>query len=332
LALTADGKAGGPFASGGAAGATEEPWGDGTLERTPATLVFNPNAGAGGTDPESLRAMLIDAGYDTSYRATHKPEELDSLLKETEGLVVVAGGDGTFREVAKRMVGGDRAVTLLPLGTANNAARTLGIEGPIKQVVAGLRRPRALRIDMIRTRGPWGEELAVEGAGLGVFANVLAAYRPDEGKSLLRAVGAAANALDRENAIRCRVELDGERLDGEYLLVEVMNMKSIGPRVGLAPTADPSDGQFDAVLVHHRNRDALFAYLRGLVTSGLSELRSVEVVRGRKLKVNWRGSAFHADAVSLCSDAREAGSKGMSAQIEIVQGALQLWLPTLPAG
>ncbi|MEX2542760.1 MAG: diacylglycerol kinase family protein, partial [Trueperaceae bacterium] len=295
-------------------GAVEQSCGGASeFEGIAATLIFNPHAGAGGVAPESLQDMLVDAGYRPSYRATEHAEELDGILKESEGLIVVAGGDGTFREVALRTAGSDRPIALLPLGTANNSARTLGIEGPIRQVVAGLRSPRKLAVDLLRARGPWGEELVVEGAGLGLYANVLAAYRPQDGKSLLRAILAAASTLDADTAVRCRVELDGERLDGEYLLVEGMNMRAIGPRLTLAPVADPTDGLLDLVLVRHEKRDALLAYVRGLMTSGLAELPSVELVQGKTVKVNWRGSAFHVDG-NLCDEVSAGATRGFSAQ------------------
>jgi diacylglycerol kinase (ATP) len=295
---------------------------------SPATLIYNVNAGSStGIEPNALQTMLLDAGFEPVYHATERAEELNEIFAATEGLVVVAGGDGTIREVAKRLNGKGRPISILPLGTANNTARTLGVEGTVKQIIAGLANPRSVPLDLARARGPWGEETVVEGAGLGLFANVLSAYRPDEGKSLLRAVGAAANTLGIDAPVRCRLELDGIGFDGEYLLVEVMNMRAIGPRLTLAPEADPGDGFLDLVLVKHENRDALFAYLRGLMTGGLRELPSVDVKRGRNLRVNWRGSAFHVDGISLCDEARESDTKGLSAQIEILPAALEVWLP-----
>jgi diacylglycerol kinase (ATP) len=298
----------------------------------PATLIFNPHAGGGGPAPEQLQEFLADSGYRPMYRATERAEELDEILSDGEGLVVVAGGDGTFREVAKRLVDSHRPVALLPLGTANNVARSLGVDGPVGQLVAGLRTPRIVGLDLVRARGPWGEDVAVEGAGLGLYADILATYQPDHGKSLLRAVGAAASALDAVRAIRCRIELDGVRLDGEYLLVEAMNTRAIGPRLALAPEADPSDGLLELVLVRHDNRDALLAYVRRLVTSGLAELPSVEVVRGRTVRVNWQGSAFHVDGVAHCPESASAETKRYSAQIDLLPAALEVWLPQVPEG
>jgi diacylglycerol kinase (ATP) len=291
-----------------------------------ATLVYNPYAGGGGPDPEQLQGLLAESGFRATYRATERAEQLDEILGESTGLIVVAGGDGTFREVAKRLVTLDRPVTLLPMGTANNVARTLGIEGQPRQLIAGLRTPQVAHLDLLRARGPWGEELAVEGAGIGVYADILASYRPDAGKSLLRAVGAAASTLDADRSVRCRIEVDGERFDGDYLLLEAMNTRAIGPRLSFAPEADPTDGLLDLVLVRRDNRDAALAYFGRLVMSGLAELPSVEGVRGRSVRVNWRGSGFHVDGISLC-DSRGAETKGYSAQIDVLPAALEVWLP-----
>lgn len=292
-----------------------------------ATLIFNPHAGGGVVAPEEIVELLDEAGFRTQYIPTEQPEDLDEVLRHASGLVVSAGGDGTLREVAKRLRDAPNPLTVIPLGTANNTARTLGVEGSPQQLIPGLRSPDRVFLDLIQARGPWGAEVALEGAGLGLFANVLAAYHPDQGKSMLRALGAAANTFDSGAGARCRVELDGKRLDGEYFLVEAMNMQAIGPRLMLAPDADPTDGLLDVVLVRHEGREPMFTYLRRLMTNALAASPSVTVQRGSSLKVNWRNSAFHVDGLSLCDDAREAQTKGFSAQIDVIPAALEMWLP-----
>lgn len=303
-----------------------------TAGRPEATLIYNAHAGSGaGPDAEELVSLLDDAGFEARYRPTESAADLDQIFKDDAGLVVVAGGDGTIREVAKRLVNKPRPLAIIPLGTANNTARSLGIDGNVAQLIAGLRSPRRQRLDVARARGPWGDEFMLEGAGLGLFANVLAAYNPEAGKSLMRAVAAAANNLG-DAPVRCRIELDGERLDGDFLMVEILNMQAVGPRLALAPEADPGDGLLDLVLVRHENRDAWLAYLRGLVTKGLRKLPSVEVLRGRELKINWRGSAFHVDAQPYCEGGLGSDTKRFSAKIELVPGAIELWLPGTETG
>ncbi len=50
-------------------------------------------------------------------------------------------------------------------------------------------------------------------------------------------------------AIQLKMALDGRDLTGDYVLLEAMNIRSIGPNLRLAPDADPGDGLLDIVLV-----------------------------------------------------------------------------------
>ncbi|MDX1413356.1 MAG: diacylglycerol kinase family protein [Candidatus Promineifilaceae bacterium] len=96
-----------------------------------ATIIYNTNAGGiSAAEVEDLQDGLRDAGYEPVYKATSCIEDLNPILANAKGLIVSAGGDGTARPVILRLVGRDDVLfTPLPMGTANNVCRTLGIEG-----------------------------------------------------------------------------------------------------------------------------------------------------------------------------------------------------------
>jgi diacylglycerol kinase (ATP) len=82
-----------------------------------------------------------------------------------------------------------------------------------------------------------------------------------------------------------RVCVDGIDLSGDYLAVEVLNIRFAGPNVPIAPTADPTDGLLDVVLIGEDERMSLLAYLDdrlGLASGALPETRSG---RGRLIEI-----------------------------------------------
>jgi len=89
-------------------------------------LVHNPKAGSEEHQGEDLIKVLTRAGQKAIYESS-KAKGMAKALKKID-LVLVAGGDGTVSEVACRLVALKSKVPLsmLPLGTANNFARTLG--------------------------------------------------------------------------------------------------------------------------------------------------------------------------------------------------------------
>src|SRR4051812_45065449 len=113
------------------------------------TLIHNPGAGRQGPrQATELRALLEDAGYNVRYRSA-KEDGWKRALKKDADLIVVAGGDGTVGKVARRVVGRGVPVALLPSGTANNIARTLGqLERPFEELVRGWEKARRIKLNV----------------------------------------------------------------------------------------------------------------------------------------------------------------------------------------
>ena len=307
-----------------------------------ATLVYNGNSGgAARASAEDLKVLLGEQGYSPVYKATSSEEELDPILEDASGLVVAVGGDGTLRAVATRLVGKDASLAVVPLGTANNVARTLGLTGSPDEIIRGLRQPKKLAFDVGHVRSPFGEDYFVEAAGCGLFADLLYDYDPEKGKSVLRAVGTVREVLVGYEPEHWDVTLDGKVLSGKYLGIEVLNTKATGPRLKLAPDADPSDGLFDVVCVRPPETDKLLDYVGTLLSDSFDALENVQILRGKKLELSWNGSPIHLDAElrpaprTRPADAEPAKGARPRPQtpsegrieIELLPGALELWLP-----
>ncbi|MGB8072885.1 MAG: acylglycerol kinase family protein, partial [Pseudolabrys sp.] len=98
-----------------------------------ATLFHNPTAGHNATKDDILAAMKL-ADLDVRYVSV-KDDNFEEAFEKKADLLVVAGGDGTIAEVLTRLPDRAMPVALLPLGTANNIARSLGIAGTPQELV-----------------------------------------------------------------------------------------------------------------------------------------------------------------------------------------------------
>ena len=99
-----------------------------------AKLLHNPKAGEGEYTQKKLQKLLLNAGYDCSYSSTKK-EGWDKIKPAASDMIVIAGGDGTVRKVARVVLDKNIPLALLPLGTANNISKTLGITGKPEEVI-----------------------------------------------------------------------------------------------------------------------------------------------------------------------------------------------------
>lgn len=304
---------------------------------TPATLILNKNAGS--TDrisSEELLTALAQAGYDAICRQTESEDELDDILADTEGLVIAAGGDGTLRAVALRLVGKDVPLSLIPLGTANNIANTFGVKGDPLAIVKNLQQPRKRHFDIGHLVAPWGESYFLEGAGYGFFADTLALYDPEQGKSVFRGISTFTQTLSNYGLYDGQLMLDGKDITGDYLMVEVLNTKAVGPRLSLAPDADPNDGFLDVVCVHHDDQVNFLRYVTGLLTQGFDKVPNVRNFSGKKLTFEWTGFPIHVDAEvhphrngngKLGKSVEELAAERPLVTLEVLPHALELWLP-----
>src|SRR5688572_32929133 len=87
-------------------------------------LVHNPTAGSEDHSARDLEEQIVEAGH-SLVASFSSPKELRKrpVSEGSCDLVAVAGGDGTVGKVANQLVGSGVAMTVIPVGTANNIAR-----------------------------------------------------------------------------------------------------------------------------------------------------------------------------------------------------------------
>jgi diacylglycerol kinase (ATP) len=273
------------------------------------SLVHNPTSG-GGQDADELVKLLIDAGHEVRHRSSK--EDWEALLQDPGDLVVAAGGDGTVRKVALAAADHGLRFAILPIGTANNIAKTLGMLGDARELVEswdeGTGHERGL--DLGEVVGAAGSATFVEGVGGGPVAELIARGKDVEkdakllGRETDRALHLLGELLGEARPLRWRISVGGEDLSGDYLGVEVLNVKFVGPNVPLAPEADPTDGLLDLVLVRKEDREGILDYLdrRLHLASGVMPTLRTERSAGVQV-VAPAGVRLHLDDKSWPDDA-----------------------------
>jgi diacylglycerol kinase (ATP) len=260
-----------------------------------ALILHNPGAGSGQVAGADLVAALRAGGLAPHYCSSKSPDVLEAL-RERPDLVVVAGGDGTVIKAIAHCREWHLPIAILPLGGANNIARSLGIAGnPIEIAREDWRRTDVQRLDLGSAIGPWGERLFVEAVGVGVLAEAAAAVdaagiqgseRLHRAREVLQARLASADPQE------VRLTVDGEEVAISCLLMEIMNAASIGPQLLLAPAAQPGDGLLDLVWLEAAARPAMLSWLER--EEGAPPLATRQ---GRSFSFAWRQGWVHVDDV-----------------------------------
>jgi diacylglycerol kinase (ATP) len=227
------------------------------MEKSKARVICNPSSGGGYYDPDEIRDEL--EGLEVDWVQTEGPEDAIGAAEEwSEGLLIVAGGDGTINDVVNGLgrAGFPEGVTLgiLPAGTGNDLAATLCIPED----------PDLAKDVILQNRGRWLDVARVNSDGIGerFFINVatggLGAEISDAndeelkrrwGKlSYLRASLEVARNFDvRELTLY----IDGEERQVEAVNIAVGNCRYTGGGWPATPKANPEDGLLDVVIIEN---------------------------------------------------------------------------------
>ena len=261
-----------------------------------ATLLYNPSAGSGGDSVAKLAEVVERADLGRVDAPQYDAAHILELLEHPGDVVVAAGGDGTVAKVAIALRGRGVPMAVLPRGTANNIARTLGVPSDLDHWARSMSRPRRSSLDLGRAEGSWGICSFVESAGVGLFHHVVTERASGADKEPSRALRLIRRAVDDYVAREWRITIDGSDHSGAYVLVDAMNVQSIGPQLRIAPSAEPGDGWLDIVLVPAARRDALREYL-DLLCAGKDPVQfdAGTIVRARDVKIELLGTTVRID-------------------------------------
>lgn len=195
-----------------------------------ALLIVNPKSRQGAEAEldegvESLRR----AGMTVEHLTSHGAEESQEAVRQRRdsiNLVVMAGGDGTIRSMAGTLLECGLALGILPLGTANDLARSIGVPEQLDEAFAVLARNHRRRIDVGEVNGHHFFNVANMGLGVHVTEELDGQAKKRWGVfSYLRAL---FRAIARQDRFTARINLDGEEVRLRSMQLAVGNGRFYG--------------------------------------------------------------------------------------------------------
>ena len=212
------------------------------------TFIVNPISG--GKDKKNVLAAIgryLDLS-ECSYEVlqTGRAGDAESWAREScADIVVAVGGDGTVSEVAKGLLGSDKALGIIPCGSGDGLALHLGISRDPARAVKTLNTACVTRIDVGRMDGrPFFCT-----AGVGLDASVSLDFAHSSKRGLNTYITTAWDDWKHRTPERYVIETDMEAWAGEALFITVGNANQWGNNARIAPKASLCDGMLDVMVV-----------------------------------------------------------------------------------
>jgi diacylglycerol kinase (ATP) len=234
-------------------------------------------------------------------------------------VVFAAGGDGTLSQVLGGLLDSGIPAGLIPAGTGNDLARTLGLSLDPETAARSALVGHAAPVDLMRLND--GAQWAVNVLGVGFDARV--AVRCNRRSRLMGGLPAyllsVAGELMTFHTTRLHLEVDGQTWEGPMLLCAIANATSYGAGMRIAPQARANDGLLDVVLVHPVSRLGFMRAFPQVFRGTHLGHPAVQVFRGRQVRVQT------AEAEPINVDGDIAGTTPLT--VEVAAGRGLLWLP-----
>jgi len=252
-------------------------------------VIANPVAGKGKTAEKVNRLRSLVKKKELSFKILETDgrgsgEKLArQVAAEGAGVVVAMGGDGTVREVMNGLRGSEVPLGIIPTGTGNDIARSLGLPSRLEKAIELLRDPSVYRVDMGEEGGKLFGALNV-GFPVQVMEKVNSARNGLFKGSSAFLVG-ILRALARLESFEMEIVLDGKKFQTWASMAFVMNTEFTGGGLLPAPAASPLDGRLDLMVAGPVGRWELLKILPRAYQGRHVEHPRVSVFQGSSIEI-----------------------------------------------
>jgi diacylglycerol kinase family enzyme len=260
--------------------------------RARVAVIVNTAAGSfsGKDQLDAIKKAFDESHIEAAIHSVNPASQLKSLIaaaQEEAAIIVAAGGDGTVSAVASQVVGTDKILGVLPLGTLNNFSKDLGIPQDITEAVGVIAENHVRKVDVGEVNG----QFFINNSSIGLYPRIVRArnqqQRLGRGK-WWAAAWAAWRLLLIWPFVKVRLKLEGNELWRKTPFVFVgnngyeMEIYNIGRR----PRLD--EGRLSIYLLHRAGRTGLFLLALRTLFGRLRQAKDFEEYHTEELRIEPR--------------------------------------------
>lgn len=260
-----------------------------------ALFVLNPGSGVPPVN-YIVSKELERRKNELCYSKSLNKEDTVDLIKNNinnHSVFIAAGGDGTVHTVASELVGSDKILGVLPLGSGNGFAKEFGFKMNVRSLLSDIKKGESTKIDVIEIN----ENLCLNVAGIGLDSFVAHSFNNLRLRGFLPYVWLTFKTFLLLRPFHVRILCDGEEIVSEKLFVlTIANTRQFGNNAFIAPEAKPNDGMIDIVLIKPFPKILGSLFIIRLFTKRINKSKYVRHIKtDKEIIIETKETRFHID-------------------------------------
>lgn len=263
---------------------------------------------------------LDDLGIELIYRSTKRSSDFQDLIRQYASrvdCVIIGGGDGTLNAALPALLETQLPLGILPLGTANDLARTLGVPADLKQACSIVAQGITKAIDI----GQVNDRYFFNVASLGLSVNITRQLSGDVKKrwGVLAYAIATLQALWKSRPFSATIEANGETIHVTTVQIAVGNGRYYGGGLSVAWDATIDDQRLDLYSLEIAHWWQMLPLVPAMHAGRLRQKAQVRTIESREIRVTTR----HPKAINTDGEL----STRTPAVFRVLPGSLPVFVP-----
>ena len=254
-----------------------------------ALLLVNPNARRGQDARRQAVEQLQQLGFELVEEKSENPKQFSELIRkhcQQVDLVIIGGGDGSVNAAVEGLLDTDLPLGILPLGTANNLARTLNIPQSLPEACQIIAKSQIQRIDLGWVNGQYFFNIA--SLGLSAEVNRRVSKRLKRHWGVFAYIATAVQVISTVRPFWVDIHWEGQSIEVKTLQITVGNGRYYGSGLVIADDATIDDQRLDLQSWEIKHwwepLPLVFAALRGKSATG----KGVRIIQGKDIELYTR--------------------------------------------
>ena len=264
-----------------------------------ALFVLNPTSGVPPVNFIVSKELELRKNQ-LSFCKSMTKEETGTLIRQNFNkydVFVAAGGDGTVHTVATELVGSDKILGVLPLGSGNGFAKEFGFKMNVRSLLSDIKKADSMDIDVIEINN----KLCLNVAGIGLDSFVAHSFNNLKLRGFLPYVWLTFKTFLALRPFHVTIKCGGEEIVSEKLFVlTIANTRQFGNNAYIAPEARPNDGIIDIVLIKPFPKILGSLFIIRLFTKRINKSKYVRHIKtDKEIIIETDETRFHIDGEPL---------------------------------